>query len=138
MSEYDLHNSVLIGESDVFPTAGASSVSTVVDTRGFESLEWLIISGVITTGTFTTVLQQADDLAFTINVEAVPSEEVLGGLPSFIATDDGQHRRVGTVGKRRFQRLTLVGAATPVAVMTVLGLQSNPQTAPTAAQLTTV
>ena len=135
--EYDLHNSVKVASSDVFPAAGASSDSTIIDTRGFESLEWLIVSGVITTGTFATVLEESDVVTFGGEETVVPADEILGALPTFIATDDGQHRRVGSIGKKRFQRLTLNGAATPVAVMTVLGLLSNAQTRPTAAQETT-
>lgn len=135
--EYDKHNNVLIGDSKVFPTAGASSVSEIIDTQGYESLEWLIIMGIITTGTFSTKLEQADDLAFTVNVEDVPTDNVLGPLPTFIATDDNQHRRVGSIGKRRFQRCTILGAATPVAVLALIALQGDFQTAPTRLQATT-
>lgn len=136
--EIDLHNNVKIGDSKVFPTAGASSVSTVIDSQGFESLEWLFFSGVITTGDYVAKLEQADDFAFTVNVEDVPAINVLGPLPSFAEDDDNQHRRVGSVGKRRFQRATLIGANTPVGVMIIAALQGHFQTAPTDEQATTV
>ena len=56
--------------------------------------------------------------------------------PRVRVTSRRQARRVGIVGKKRFQRMTLVGAATPVAVGCILALLSNPYTVPTAAQAT--
>lgn len=135
--EIDLHNNVKIVDSKVFLTAAASSVSTVIDSQGFESLEWLIISGVIATGDFTVKLEQADDFAFTVNVELVPTVNVLGPLPTFATDDDNQHRRVGTIGKRRFQRCTLIGADTPLGAMIIMALAGHYQTEPTAEQATT-
>ena len=133
--EYDLHSNVKV-RTGTAPVAalGASTVSTVIDTLGFESFEWLISLGVITTGTFSMVFEEAD---VNFSGEAVvPAANVVGTSPTWIATDDGQARRVGIVGKKRFQRCTLVGAATPVAVGCILALLSNPVIKPVAAQAT--
>ena len=135
--EYDLHSHAKV-VTGVAPVAalGASTDSAVVDTLGFESLEWLIALGVITTGTFSLVFEESDVVTFGGEETVVPAAEVLGDSPTYIATDDGQARRVGIIGKKRFQRCTLVGAATPVAVGCILALLSNPVTLPVAAQAT--
>ncbi len=135
--EYDLHSAVKV-RTGVAPLAalGASTDSAVIDTAGFESFEWLISLGVITTGTFSMVFEESDVVTFGGEESVVPAANVVGVSPTFIATDDGQARRVGIVGKKQFQRCTLVGAATPVAVGCILALLSNPVTKPVAAQAT--
>ena len=137
--EYDLHSNVKvaigIGSTDG-QAAGASTVSAIIDTLGFESFEWLIDVGTITTGTFSLTLEEDDVVGFG-TATAVPAANLVGASPTWIATDDDQVRRVGIIGKKRFQRLTLVGAATPVADFCVLGLLSNPVTLPVPDQSTT-
>jgi len=137
--EYDLHSSIKvvkgIGATDG-QAAGASTVSAIIDTLGYESFEWLIDVGTITTGTFSATLEEDDVVGFG-TATAVPAANIVGGSPTWIATDDDQVRRVGIVGKKRFQRFTLVGAATPVADFCVLALLGNPVSKPVANQQTT-
>ena len=135
--EYDLHSNVKV-KTGIAPVAalGADTDSAVIDTIGFESFEWLISLGVITTGTFSLVFEESDVVTFGGEETVVPAANVIGDSPTYIATDDGEARRVGIVGKKRFQRCTLVGAATPVAVGAILALLSNPVTIPVAAQAT--
>ena len=135
--EFDLHSSVKV-VTGIAPIAalGADTDSAVIDTLDFDSFEWLIGLGVITTGTFSVVLEESDVVTFGGEETVVPAANVIGVSPTFIATDDGQARRVGIVGKKRFQRLTLVGASTPVAVGCVYGILSNPREKPVAAQAT--
>ena len=135
--EFDLHSSVKV-KTGIAPVAalGADNDSVVIDTIDFDSFEWLIALGVITTGTFSCVFEESDVVTFGGEETVVPAANVIGASPTWIATDDGQARRVGIVGKKRFQRMTLVGAATPVAVGVILALLSNPREKPTAAQAT--
>lgn len=135
--EYDLHTSIKV-ETGIAPIAalGASTDSAVVDTVGFESFEWLIMLGVITTGTFSMVFEESDVVTFGGEETVVAAANLVGVSPTFIATDDGQARRVGIIGKKRFQRCTLVGAATPVAVGAILALLSNPRVKAVADQST--
>ena len=113
---------------------GADEDSAVIDTLGFESFEWLIAFGVITTGTWTMVFEESDVVTFGGEESVVPAANVIGDSPVYIASDSGEARRVGIVGKKRFQRMTLVGAATPIAVGAILALLSNPVIKPVAAQ----
>ena len=66
----------------------------------------------------------------------VPAANVVGGSPTWIVTDDDQDRRVGIVGKKRFQRLTLAGASTPVADFAAIAILSKAQSEPVADQQT--
>ena len=148
--EYDLHSNVKvvkgIGATDG-AAAGASTVSAEIDTLGYESLEWLLDVGTITTGTFTTLLEASPDDGAgspTGVWTAVPAANILGNSggaagagPSLIATDDDQVRRIGVISKVRHQRLTVVGAATPVADICVMALLGNPVTRPVPNQTTT-
>lgn len=135
--EYDLHSQVKV-VTGIAPVAalGASTDSAVIDTIGFESFEWLISMGVITTGTFSIVVEESDVVTFGGEETVVPAANVIGVSPIYIVTDDGQARRVGIIGKKRFQRITLVGAATPVALGAILGLLSNPVQKPVSDQST--
>ena len=130
--EYDLHNSVKqVVALDFENAAGASTVGNIIDTQGFESMEYIITSGTITTGTFTLLLEDGDDAGLS-DAAAVSSELVLGGAVTFLVTDDDTAFRQGTVSKKRYQRLTLVGASTPVGQFSAVGVLSHAQTRPTA------
>jgi len=135
--EFDLHSKIR-AMSVITPTAGAaagaSTVGTIIDTLGFESIEYVIQSGTITTGSFAVVLEEADELAFVVGLQAVPAANRLGALPTFVVTDDADVRRVGVIGKKRFQRLTLVGTSTPVGDFSACAILGNPVSAPVAAQ----
>lgn len=133
--EYDLHSNVkqevALDSQDI--TTSTTTVGNIIDTRGFESLEYIIQSGVITDGTYTLILEQSDDSGLS-GAEVVPADEVLGVLTGFDDADDNAAKRVGSIGKKRFQRLSILSAgtstgATKFSSVAVLG---NPQTAPTA------
>ena len=135
--EYDLHSQVKV-RTGIAPVAalGADTDSAIIDTIGFESFEWLISMGVITTGTFSMVFEESAVVTFGGEETVVPAANVMGASPTYIVTDDGQVRRVGIIGKKRFQRCTLVGAATPVAIGAILALLGNPVIKPVGAQAT--
>ena len=135
MAEYDLHSNVkqevALDSQDI--TTDTTTVGNIIDTRGFESLEYVIQSGTITDGTYTLVLEQGDDSGLS-DAAVVPTDEVLGVLTGFVAADDDAAKRVGSIGKKRFQRLSILSAststgATKVSSVAVLG---HPQSAPTA------
>lgn len=119
--------------------AGASTVGNILDTNDengnrFESLTFFIASGTITTGTFAVVLEESDDQSVWT---AVDEDERIGDLPTWLVTDDDTIRRVGVVGKKRYQRLTLTGASTPVGEFIAFAVFGNPKILPVAAQSVT-
>jgi hypothetical protein len=135
MSEFDGHSRV---KGEVALDAAAISTNTttvgnIIDTKGFESIEFHVISGTITDGTYTLVLEEGDDSGLS-DAAVVPADEVLGVLTGFVAADDDATLRVGSIGKKRFQRLSILSAGTSTGVdfMAAVAVLGNPHTAPTA------
>lgn len=132
--EYELHGRIKT-ETVITPTegdaAGASTVGAVIDTVGFESLEYVVAAGTITTGDFTITMHESDTGAFAGEETVVPAELTIGAIV-FAVTDDDLTKRQGSVGKGRYQRATLVGANTPVADMAMIAVLSHAQINPTA------
>lgn len=135
MAEYDLHSNVkqevALDSQDI--TTNTTTVGNVIDTQGFESLEYIIQSGVITDGAYALLLEQDDVIGFG-SATVVPSDEILGVLTGFVAADDNAAKRVGSIGKKRFQRLSIVstGTSTGATKMSSVAVLGNPQSAPTA------
>lgn len=133
--EYDLHSNVkqvvALDSQDI--TTNTTTVGNVIDTVGFESLEYLIQSGVITDGAYALVLEEDDVIGFG-SATAVPSDEILGVLTGFVAADDNAAKRVGSIGKKRFQRLSIVstGTATGATKMSSTAVLGDPKSAPVA------
>ena len=128
MAQKDLFNS-----SEIRPTIEpevytSTEIGIVIDTQGFESLTYLIQSGVLTTGTWTPLIEDADDFAFTQNVATVTSDFLLGTIAqaTFIVTDDNLTKKIGVISKKRFIRLTLTGTSTPNGLIGASGLLGSP------------
>ena len=89
--ENDLHSNikqvVALDSQDI--TTDTTTVGNVIDTAGFESLEYLIQSGTITDGTYALLLEEADVVGFT-GSSVVPAAETLGVLTGFVAADDAR------------------------------------------------
>lgn len=117
MSNRDLMN-------DVHPVAGiapaaavttnAASVSAIVDTRGFDSATWLIITGVLTDAdaTFAVLLEDGDDSGLS-DAAAVADAQLVGteALAGYTFADDSEARKLGYIGPKRYLRLTITPAA---------------------------
>lgn len=133
--EYDLHSNVddrtALNASAI--TTNTTTVGNIIDTLGFQSLEFIAQSGAITDGAYALVLEEgdADDLS---DAAVVPSDNVLGALNGFVAADDNATKRVGSIGKKRYQRLSIVstGTSTGAAFMSAIAVLGNPNSAPVA------
>jgi hypothetical protein len=121
MSAYD-GNSKSNVATVITPTdgaaAGVSTVGTVVDTLGAGSVDFVIHSGVITTGDYVTVIEASDTGAFAGEEVTVGAAQLIGD-GTFAVTDDDTVKHISSINKLQFQRLTLVGANTPVGDMAV-------------------
>ena len=135
--EYDLHNSVLqkvaFNIQDI--SADTTTVGNIIDTLGFESIEFIVSAGPLNAGTYTVVLEDGDDSGLG-DAAVIDSELVLGALPVIDegVPDDNTAKRVGTITKKRFVRLSLVSAGS--SLVNLLGstaVLSNAHTRPTAA-----
>ena len=133
--ENDLHHnvktSIALAVQDI--TTNTTTVGAVIDTIGFESCEFSIQSGTITDGTYVLLLEEADVVGFT-GSSVVPAAETLGVLTGFAAADDDVTLRVGSIGKKQFQRLSIVSAGTTTGgtYFTAQAILGHPKTGPVA------
>ena len=146
MPERDLHSYVkgLVSTAPIVATAAL--VGAEIDTQGFESCEFFVMTGVLGTGTCNPIIEQSPDDGAgspTGVWTAVPIDETLGGdgvlagtLGLIIATDDGSIFRFGSIGKERFQRLTLPETSGDWVsfIVSSFCVLSNPRTTPVAGQ----
>jgi hypothetical protein len=132
--EYDLYNDVgdVFGLGPVAISTDTTTSSAIIDTKGFESIVFQIMSGVITDGAYTTVLQEGDDSGLS-DAAAVPAADRLGDLPTFAASDDGVSKKVGSVGKKRYIRLQIVSTGTTSGgLFSIGGVQGHAHSKPVA------
>jgi len=133
--EFDLHSNIkqLVALDFAAITTDTTTVGNIIDTLDFESLEFIVQSGDITDGAYALLLEEGDDSGLS-DVAAVSAEETLGVLTGFVAADDNAAKRVGSIGKKRYQRLSIVstGTTTGVDSMTAVAVLGNPKTAPVA------
>ena len=133
--ENDLHSNikqvVALDSQDI--TTDTTTVGNIIDTVGFESLEYLIQSGTITDGAYAFVLEEDDVIGFG-SATVVPTAEVLGVLTGFVAADDDAALRVGSIGKKQFQRLSIVstGTSTGATKMSSTAVLGHPKHMPVA------
>ena len=105
----------------------------IIDTQGFNALEFFLQVGARTDGSYTIQLQHGDDPALA-DAAAVDSAKVLGGAALTPIAAAQNVRRVGYVGNKRYVRAQVVstGASTG-ATVGVLALLGRPNLRPTAA-----
>jgi len=142
--DYDLHhNSKSITAVTTQAVGVGTAIGETIDMLGFESIEYLVTAGALTTGTWTVSLEHSDtvdaqDPPVMTNAVAVPAELVLGNTWNFDAAndapaDDDVTKRVGCISKKRFQRVSITGVGTGgTNNFTISALLSNPEVAPIA------
>lgn len=133
--EYDLHNNVngAVALASAIINSNTTTVGEIIDTAGFDSLEFIIQSGTITDGAYAFLLEEGD-AANLSDAAAVSADETLGDLVGFVAADDDTVKRVGSIGKKRYQRLSIVstGVTTGVSLMGGVAVQSHARYMPVA------
>lgn len=106
---FDLHNGATsrIGRNFAAITTNTNTDGAIIDTVGYESLEFYLASGTITDGTYTAQLFHGNDPALADGVQ-LTGEEVLGSAVFAPTGDSNETRRIGYVGKKRYVRLRIV------------------------------
>ena len=134
----DLHNNVKISRalSPVTITDDTAQVSEIIDTRGFDSLEFAIATGTLADAdaTFTVLVEDGDDSGLSDNA-AVADAELLGteADASFTFAEDDSVFKIGYVGSKRYVRLTITPANnTGNAPLSVVAIQGNAHQSPVA------
>lgn len=132
--EKDGHNNIdeLVALDSQTIASDTTTVGNIIDTQGFESLEYLVSLGDWTDGLYTVLLEESEDSGLS-GSNVVSAAETLGALPALGA--DNAIGRVGSIGKKRYQRLSIVSTAfssagsEAVHAMAILG---HPKHAPVA------
>ncbi len=133
--EYDLHSNVddRMALNPAAITTNTTTVGNIIDSLNFESLEFIVSMGTITDGAYALLLEEGDDSGLS-DATAVSDDETLGALTGFVAADDDSTLRVGSIGKKRYQRLSLVstGVTTGVDAAQATAVLGHPLSAPVA------
>jgi len=130
--EKDLHSNIedRVALATVLIGANTTTNGVTIDTRGYEALEFVLKSGSLTDGTFTTLLEESDNANFSNSV-VLPDSDRLGVLPVFSSSEPATAKRVGSIGKKRYQRLSVVTTGvTTGGTFTALAVLAFPRTAP--------
>lgn len=113
-------------------------VGSIIDRLGFESLTYAIITGTLSdvNATYAVLLEESDDSGMS-GANAVADADLIGteAAAGFQYDDDGETRKLGYVGNKRYTRLTITPTGadsgnSPIAAIAILG---SPQSRPVAA-----
>jgi hypothetical protein len=111
-------------------------VGTVIDSLGFDSVTYAIITGTLsdTDASYSALLEESD--SDSTGFTAVADSDLIGteAAAGFNYSDDGETRKLGYIGSKRFTRLTITPTGansgnTPVAALAIL---AHPHSAPVA------
>ena len=133
---FDLHNEATsrLGLTVAAIATNTNTDGAIIDTAHYESLEYYIVSGTITDGTYTAQLFHGNDSGLSDAVQ-LTGEEVLGSAV-FVAADDNATRRIGYVGKKRYVRLRIVSTGvTTGGTLGAVAVLGTPHHAPAAASV---
>lgn len=131
----DLHNN-LNGARAISPAAilaaNGTTTGQTIDVVEFGSLEFLLVAGAITDGTFTITIYEGD--ASNMSDEAaVADADLLGTEPVLTSADANTVKKVGYKGNKRYVRVKVVQTgATTGGFLCCVAVQGHPKTAPVA------
>lgn len=112
-------------------------VSAIIDTRGYGSCTFVLVNGANTdaTATFAVLVEDGDDSGLSDNA-AVADAELIGteALAGFTFADDGECRKIGYVGNKRYVRVTVTPTSNDSGswFMAGVALLGHPDLGPTA------
>jgi hypothetical protein len=145
--EYDLHTSVKAAVAMDQQTINSATTTdgNAIDMKDsvdpgnvFRSIEYVIFTGTVTAAgtSVTPLLEESDTGAFSGEETAVPATEILGSVTIDDDADDDKVFRIGSIGKKRYQRLALVSVGATNMVVGAIAILGNPTTKPVAEQAT--
>lgn len=138
MSSRDLHSKIVVATAFNTQTIGSVTTTTgvIIDTDDYLGLEFVMLSGTITNGTFTVKLEDGDDSGLS-DAADVDSDFLLGALPDISGSGESNRiRRVGYVGKKRYIRLSIVSTGTVDGIISAIAIKYLKTSEPTPEQAT--
>lgn len=131
----DLHHNIKATPA-IDPGAAITGNSTtdgaIIDTVGFDGLEFVVHAGTITDGTFAVSLRHGDEPDGS-DMEKCEDGDLIGEAPTFTNDDSKTAKRIGYRGHKRYVRVRLTQSeATTGGVMSAIAIQGFPKVAPVA------
>ena len=121
-------------------TDNTAIVTEIIDTRGFSSLVFSILLGILADADMTaTILMEHGDDSGLSDAAAVPDTQIdpTEAIMAFDFADDNSARKMGYTGDKRYVRMTITPVANtgdvPIGVLAIL---SHAHHKPTTAQAT--
>lgn len=138
----DLHNNVAV-RTAIIPvaigTTGTGQTGLVIDRQGYESVEFVIQYGAITTatGVFTVTVKEGD---VTGTLTSVADAGLLGteadaGVAAAARVDYSTEKvteKIGYIGNKRYVQCNVKSTGTAAALISAVAVLSNPSVAPVA------
>lgn len=115
-NQADLHHDIdaVVAFDTQLIASDITTVGNIIDMKGKLAIDFAILSGVLTDGDYTVILEEGDDSGLS-DAANIPAARLLGGqgpagvaLPKFELTDDDTIFRVGFFKLKRFVRLSLL------------------------------
>lgn len=133
----DLHHNLSVVQAFNSATVGSSTTTagTIIDTRGYGSIEFILSLGTRADGTFTPLIEESNDPAMS-GATAVADANLFGSEANgAVAASNGVGRVGMWIGKYRYVRMSVVSSgvtsgSTGVHALAILG---TPDQAPTTA-----
>lgn len=112
-NQADLHHDIdaAVALNTQAITSDTTTVGVIIDMKGKLAVDFAILAGTMTDGTYTAKLEEGD-AANLSDAADVPAARLLGSLPVILAAEDNTVQRVGFFKLKRFVRLSLVSTGT--------------------------
>jgi hypothetical protein len=127
----DLHDNIdeRVALNTQLINTDTTTAGVIIDTAGYESLEFIMQAGVVTAGDVTPLVEDGDNVALS-DAAAVGADFRLGALVLLDTTND--ITRFGYVGKKRYVRISAVTATSANLTVGATAVLGNPHSAPVA------
>lgn len=139
MASKDIHNSLHFVPL-IVPVAARTDntaiVSAIIDTKNYESAEFVLVTGANTdaNATFAVLVEDGDDSGLSDNA-AVADAQLIGteAGAAFTFADDGECRKIGYLGNKRYVRVTVTPSGNDSGNIFISGVAvlGNARNAPT-------
>lgn len=112
MAEKDIHNNLKIAVALAAQVIASDTTTAgiIIDTQGFEAVEFVLQTGVLTDGDYALLIEDGDDSGLS-DAAAVADIFLLGteaGASFDADTDDNKAGKIGYVGPKRYVRMSVV------------------------------
>lgn len=135
MSSFDMHSDVYaaVARNVAAIDSDTTTAGTIIDTLGYEGLEFVFFSGARSDGTFTPLIEESD-AANLSNSNEVADEDLVGTEAAAAIAAANTVKRLGYVGHKRYVRLSVVSTGTDSgATVGAIAILGRPLVAPTPA-----